>query len=421
MPISPRRLPTHPEPRSGVTDTKTYTAEARFVLLVEQGGGPRLGHYLSLPKDTKTKLLRLFRLIKMLPSRALTADVQDTIVKELEVTDFQRLLYMLSQGGYLTREKDFGHRIVHVKTELAKSLNDAELAADLVAKNSVMVGFPVSTRPRGKGKRGMRVEVQLDKEQAALVKATEDPVVQLMEMAQDVPEVVAEKPKPVNELREVLGPKLGAEVVGLNGDDIAMVSELVKSLKAIRSVFPKYHREQFMETFTREGRGTSGGNGTSGGSGLTMPHNLLGLFIGNMAVSNSMTHPRRGGGEVNEGHGGEKMIRGMRRLIGVCVLVATCGLLCGFGGNGAERDPDGAVKPNRSFVACKYKHEIQDAYGASVRGDREGASKILSNAFKDGDCREVEAGERYYVNRRDGVFQEIRLRGDGQSYWRAEE
>jgi len=137
----------------GHVQPRRFSDEDMFGLLVQKGGGMPVEEYLNHPIDTKRKVHRVYKAIKLLPDRFLTSEVQDMIVKNLRVSDFQRVLKMLSQGGYLHRENDFGHRVLHTKTELAKTLNDRELAADIMSKSELMVGYPARTRPK-KGRRG---------------------------------------------------------------------------------------------------------------------------------------------------------------------------------------------------------------------------------------------------------------------------
>lgn len=138
----PREIPDQDKPNI----PNGYAPEERFGLLIARGGGISVKEWLQYPDDVKRKLYRLYRGLRMFPNRFLTSEVQKVIVKELGMSDHQRFLYMLFQGGYLLRDKDVGHRIVHVKTDLARSLTDEQLAADLLSKNSVMIGFPVNRK-----------------------------------------------------------------------------------------------------------------------------------------------------------------------------------------------------------------------------------------------------------------------------------
>jgi hypothetical protein len=201
-----------------------------------------LGEYLGLPDDTKKKVHRLYKGIRMLPDRFLTSDVQDIIKRDLGMADYQRLLFMLFQGGYLTRERDFGHRVLHTKTELAKSLNDNTLAADIMSKNKVMAGFPVSTR----GRKAPKETLPEPKSHLRIVNAD----------SKDFDDDGAAPDETLaNDARESVDlPDLDETLEGLNESDVLMIKDLIVCLKVARQCFPKLSREQFLLTYIEGGR-----------------------------------------------------------------------------------------------------------------------------------------------------------------------
>jgi hypothetical protein len=168
---------------------------------------------------------------------------------------------MLAQGGYVTRDKDFGHRVIHVKTDLAKSLTDEQLAADLYEKNAVMIGFPVSTRPRKSAdKADEKHELKLVAEVPEVAEVEEAPVVEPKPVV--APKKVEgaksgnDKPLPpiADELRGVLAIRLDEVMKKLDESDALMITELARGLWASRSFFPKLSRKEFLKTFTEGGR-----------------------------------------------------------------------------------------------------------------------------------------------------------------------
>ncbi len=168
----------------------------------------------------------------MFPDSFLTNEVKNIIVEELGMADHQRFLYLLFQGGYLTRDADFGHRIVHTKTDLAKSLSDEALAADLFAKNSIMGGYPVK---RGARKAAQQVPDELNNGSEAA--SSHYPVTDTICQSQVV---TAAKPD-VGDSDDL--------VAGLEEADALMVFDLVKALKVTRQCFPRLSRKDFLATF----------------------------------------------------------------------------------------------------------------------------------------------------------------------------
>ena len=120
----------------------------RLDLLILKCGAMSVWDYLDLRKTTKRKWASLFYGLKKLPERFIvTAELKQTIREDLGVSDHQRFLLMLHQGGYLERQiEPKTARIVYVKTGLFKSLNGRELVADIISKDSVMVGYPKKSR-----------------------------------------------------------------------------------------------------------------------------------------------------------------------------------------------------------------------------------------------------------------------------------
>jgi hypothetical protein len=156
----------------------------------------------------------------------------------------------------VTREKDYGHRIVHAKTELTKSLEDHRLAADLLSKSHLMVGFPVATRQKGM-KRTTK-------------KAQSPPVDAPVDTPGIIPDTPGASPSealepaggaPVPKETPVAPSKAPSRLSGsgmvladLDPGDVMMVEELVQSLRAARAFFPKLNRKQFLQTFIEGGR-----------------------------------------------------------------------------------------------------------------------------------------------------------------------
>jgi hypothetical protein len=229
-----------------------YSEEDRFGLLVHKGGGMTVEEYLKLPLDTKKKVHRLFKAIRMLPDRALTSQVQDMIVKDLGMADYQRVLMMLFQGGYLTREKDFGHRVVHAKTEKAKTLSDEELAADIISKNHLMGGWPVSTRTRKKDMKPPIAPKATHHESEIREVRIES---QALGATTEVPLSPVTAP---NDMPKTTATWLRQAIAELDERDALMVLEMIDSLKAARQFFPNLTRKQFLQLFMEGGRYVEG-------------------------------------------------------------------------------------------------------------------------------------------------------------------
>lgn len=224
------------------SQTRRYTDDDRFGLLIQKGGGMPLVEYLKLPNPTKKKVHTVYRGIRVLPDQFLTSEVQDIIAQELGMADFQRLLMMLFQGGYLTREKDFGHRVMHTKTELAKALDDRQLAADIMSKSDVMTGYVASTRITRRRKKKLREP----KSHLRIVNADEQTVAQ--------PSQAMGKAGSKDVKGTVAYPVLKDMLRQLDEPDRLMIIDLTVSLKAAREFFPKLSRKQFLQTFVEGGR-----------------------------------------------------------------------------------------------------------------------------------------------------------------------
>lgn len=236
--------------------TRRYTDDDRFGLLIQKGGGMSLVEYLKLPNQTKKKVHTIYRGIRVLPDQFLTSEVQDIITRDLGMVDYQRLLMMLFQGGYLTREKDFGHRIMHTKTELAKALDDRQLAADIMSKADAMIGCVASTRitKRRKEKppepkshlRVVNADLKNLKEVGAKPAVGEHVEAQPSQAKEKAPNKNAKGAAVYSDLQDMLRQ--------LDEPDRLMIMDLVVSLKAARQFFPKLSRKQFLQTFVEGGR-----------------------------------------------------------------------------------------------------------------------------------------------------------------------
>lgn len=228
-----------------------YPPEDKFGLLVARGGGIPVVEYLKLPSDTKRKVLKLHKGLKLLPDKCLTREVQYLIVNEIGMTDYQRFLFMLFQGGYLSREKDSVNRVVHVKTDLARTLTDEQLAADIMSKNRIMTGFPIVNRKKRTAK---RKDAKQEKETVGerLEKESTDPI--SAEVPGQSAFAIADR-KEIN-LEPGSDPEetLASLLQGLDKADTLMVQDIIRTLKVTRLHLPKLKRKEFLATFANGSR-----------------------------------------------------------------------------------------------------------------------------------------------------------------------
>jgi len=216
-----------------------------FRILVEKAGKKYLDQYIDLAKDTKLKLARLHKSFRVLPKQFLSSEALP-LIKQLGLSDHQRILFMLHQAGYLARERDFGHRIIHVKTDLALSLTDEQMAIDLLAKNAEIVGFPSALRSRTK-----RTKATL--EQAPVLPPVAQPI-----PVEGLADQRVELPAPAESLFHAIKPETLPEIeaagdllAGLDQGDQLMVLDLIRSLKLMRQIMPRLSREDFLQTFSK--------------------------------------------------------------------------------------------------------------------------------------------------------------------------
>lgn len=202
---------------------------------------------ISVPQASQKKLVRLFKLIRILPDDFLTNEVTTDIRHKMGIRDVQRCLIQLVQGGLLNRELTKYGQILYKKTETAKKGDDSIVAA-LVENCDRMWGYedPEKRRARRRKVRPAVAEVTNGDETAL-------PFGPDISLGSDVKQELAfEQEEPSRS-----APSIAAHQVS-HGVALDEFDRLRIAFGAMKMVLPEMTVKEFLEAFIRH-LGVEGG------------------------------------------------------------------------------------------------------------------------------------------------------------------